>query len=331
MIKATVIGNTSWGNTLASLMGNNGVVVNLWARSPDEAKEINKSALSYSSTSNIAEALSESELVLWVVPSQRLRQNISLASQYLEPSMLLISAAKGLEIDTGKRMSQVMAEEVPPALEKQICALSGPNLAKEIAQGLPAAAMIASHNIAIAERVRDLISSPRFLLFPTSDITGVELGGALKNIVALGAGMIDGLGLGDNAKAAFVTWSWEEVISLGTALGARVETFYGLAGLGDFVATCASNLSRNHHVGFELAKGRHLKEITDSMSQVAEGIYTSMAIHKIIPKLNLETPIINCIYQILFENVAASKALVDFGNLTGNVCNPNNTTQGNLA
>ncbi len=245
--------------------------------------------------------------------------------------MLLISAAKGLEIDTGKRMSQVMAEEVPSTFEKQICALSGPNLAKEIAQGLPAAAMIASQNIAIAERVRDLISSPKFLLFPTSDITGVELGGALKNIVALGAGMIDGLGLGDNAKAAFVTWNWKEVISLGAALGAQVETFHGLAGLGDFVATCVSNLSRNHYVGFELAKGRPLKEITDSMSQVAEGIYTSMAIHKIIPKLNIETPIINRVYQVLFENLPANEALADFGNLTANARNLKVTTQGSRA
>jgi glycerol-3-phosphate dehydrogenase (NAD(P)+) len=331
MIKATIIGNTSWGNTLASLIGNNGVTVSLWARSPEKAKEINKNARSYSSTSNIAEALNKSELVLWVVPSQRLRQNVSLASQYLEPSMLLISAAKGLEIDTGKRMSQVMAEEVPSALEKQICALSGPNLAKEIGQGLPAAAMIASQNIAAAERVRDLINSPKFLLFPTSDITGVELGGALKNIVALGAGMIDGLGLGDNAKAAFVTWSWEEVISLGVALGAQVETFYGLSGLGDFVATCISNLSRNHHVGFELAKGRTLKEITDSMSQVAEGIYTSQAIHKLIPKLNLETPIINLIYRVLFEKLPASEALLDFGNLRVNARNFKNQTQNSRA
>ena len=318
MFKATIIGNTSWGNTLASLLASNRLTVNLWARNPDEAREVNERGLCYYATSDIKEALYGATLALWVVPSQSLRRNVSLASKYLEPSMLLISAAKGLEIDSGKRMSQVIVDEVTPAFGKHVCALSGPNLAKEVAQGLPAAAMIASEDIAIAERARDLISSPKFLLFPTSDITGVELGGALKNIVALGAGMIDGLGLGDNAKAAFVTWSWNEVISLGTALGAKIETFYGLAGLGDFVATCVSNLSRNHHVGFELAKGRSLKEITDSMSQVAEGVHTAMAIHKLIPKLNLRTPIINYIYQVLFENLPAKEALADFSNLTIN-------------
>ena len=318
MFKATIIGNTSWGNTLASLLASNKLTVNLWARNPDEAREVNERDLGYYATSDIKEALYGATLALWVVPSQSLRRNVSLASKYLEPSMLLISAAKGLEIDSGKRMSQVIVSEVTPALGNHVCALSGPNLAKEVAQGLPAAAMIASEDIATAERARDLISSPKFLLFPTSDITGVELGGALKNIVALGAGMIDGLGLGDNAKAAFVTWSWNEVISLGTALGAKIETFYGLAGLGDFVATCVSNLSRNHHVGFELAKGRSLKEITDSMSQVAEGVHTAMAIHKLIPKLNLKTPIINYIYQVLFENLPAKEALADFSNLTTN-------------
>jgi glycerol-3-phosphate dehydrogenase (NAD(P)+) len=318
MFKATIIGNTSWGNTLASLLASNKLTVNLWARNPNEAREVNERDLGYYATSDIKEALNGATLALWVVPSQSLRWNVSLASKYLEPSMLLISAAKGLEIDSGKRMSQVIVSEVTPALGKHVCALSGPNLAKEIAQGLPAAAMIAAEDIATAERARDLISSPKFLLFPTSDITGVELGGALKNIVALGAGMIDGLGLGDNAKAAFVTWSWNEVISLGTALGAKIETFYGLAGLGDFVATCVSNLSRNHHVGFELAKGRSLKEITDSMSQVAEGVHTAMAIHKLIPKLNLKTPIINYIYQVLFENLPAKEALADFSNLTTN-------------
>ena len=160
--------------------------------------------------------------------------------------------------------------------------------------------------------------SERFRLYSNSDIIGVELGGALKNIVALGAGMIDGLGLGDNAKAAFVTWSWNEVISLGTALGAKTETFYGLAGLGDFVATCVSNLSRNHHVGFELARGHSLEEITNSMSQVAEGVHTTKAIHKLMPELNLKTPIINCIYKVLFENLPAKEALADFGKLTIN-------------
>jgi glycerol-3-phosphate dehydrogenase (NAD(P)+) len=232
--------------------------------------------------------------------------------------MILISAAKGLEINSGKRMSQVIAEEVPPALETSICAISGPNLAKEISAGLPAAAMIAAKNITLAEKVRDMLSSPKLLLFPTSDLTGVELAGALKNIIALGAGMMDGLQLGDNAKAAFITWSWKEVVILGTNLGAKFETFYGLAGLGDFVATCASNLSRNHHVGYELAQGRSLKEIVESMSQVAEGVHTLMAVDKLLHGLDAKTPIIHCIYQILFENLSVKEAFADFNKLLNN-------------
>ncbi|HUS04220.1 MAG TPA: NAD(P)H-dependent glycerol-3-phosphate dehydrogenase [Dehalococcoidia bacterium] len=316
MPKATIIGNTTWGNTLAALLSSKGVEVRLWARSQVEAEGLNRKLYSYSSTSRIEEALKGSDLVIWVVPSQKLRQNVALAKDYLTNLMLLVSAAKGLEVDSGKRMSQVMAEEIAPALKQHICVLSGPNLAREIALGLPAASMVAAQDITVAERVRDLMGSPEFSLFTTDDVIGVELGGALKNIVALGAGMIDGLNLGDNAKAAFVTWSWAEVISSGVALGAKSSTFYGLAGLGDLMATCASTLSRNHYVGYELAKGRSLKEITASMSQVAEGVNTAMAVHQIIQKLNLQTPIINLIYQVLFENLPATEALADFGKLT---------------
>jgi len=316
MPKATIIGNTTWGNTLASLLSDKGIAIKLWARSKTAAEELNRKSHNYSSTSHIEEALDGADLVIWAVPSQKLRQNVIQASNYLSNSMLLVSAAKGLERDSSKRMSQVMAEEIAPALRHQICVLSGPNLAKEIAQGLPAASVIAAQDITVAERARALMNSPKFLLLTTDDIIGVELGGALKNIVALGAGMIDGLGLGDNAKAAFITWSWTEVISLGVALGAKVSTFYGLAGLGDLIATCASTLSRNHYVGYELAKGRSWKEISASMTQVAEGVYTAMAVHQIIRKLNLETPIINLIYQVLFENLPATEALADFGELT---------------
>ncbi len=316
MPKATIIGNTTWGNTLAALLSSKGVVVKLWARSEAAAEGLNRELYSYSSTSNIEEALEGSGLVIWVVPSQKLRQNVTLAKSYLTNSMILVSAAKGLEVDGGKRMSQVMAEEIAPTLRQQICVLSGPNLAKEVAQGLPAASMVAAKDITVAERARDLMSSPGFLLFTTDDVIGVELGGALKNIIALGAGMTDGLNLGDNAKAAFITWSWAEVISLGAAMGAKASTFFGLSGLGDLIATCASTLSRNHYVGYELAKGRSLKEITASMSQVAEGVNTAMAVHQIIQKLNLELPIINLIYQVLFENLPATEALADFGKLT---------------
>ena len=310
MPKATIIGNTTWGNTLASLLSSKGITVKLWTRSQAEAEELNQGTRSYSSTNHIQEAIDEADLIIWAVPSQKLRQNVTQTKNYLTNSMLLISAAKGLEIDSGKRMSQVIAEEIAPALRQQICVLSGPNLAREIAQGLLAASVIASQDIAIAERARELMCSPKFLLSISDDVVGVELGGALKNIIALGAGMIDGLDLGDNAKGAFIAWGWNEVVSLGVSLGAKASTFYGLAGLGDLITTCSSTLSRNHYVGYELAKGRSLSEISASMSQVAEGVTTTMAAYHLARNQGLKLPITNLIYEILFEGLPLSQALI---------------------
>jgi len=314
-LKVTIIGNTSWGNTLGALLSDKGAAVKLWARSEAEAKELNQGRRSYSSTSHIGEALNGADLTIWAVPSQKLRQNVSQAKDYLTNSMLLMSAAKGLEVNSGKRMSQVLAEEIAPSLRGQICVLSGPNLAKEIAKALPAASVIAAQDISLAERARELMESPKFFLSTSADVIGVELGGALKNIIALGAGMIDGLVLGNNAKGAFIAWGWAEVVSLGVTLGARAGTFYGLAGLGDLIATCASTLSRNHYVGYELAKGRSLSEISASMPHVAEGVATTAAAHQLAKNQGLKLPIINLIYGILFEGLSPSQALIDFKEL----------------
>jgi glycerol-3-phosphate dehydrogenase (NAD(P)+) len=314
-LKVTIIGNTSWGNTLGALLSDKGAAVKLWTRSEAEAKKLNQGRHNYSSTSHIGEALSEADLAIWAVPSQKLRQNVSQAKNYLTNSMLLMSAAKGLEVSSGKRMSQVLAEEIAPSLRGQICVLSGPNLAGEIAQGLPAASVIAAQDVALAERAKELMESPKFVLSTSDDVIGVELGGALKNIIALGAGMIDGLGLGDNAKGAFIAWGWAEVVSLGVTLGARASTFYGLAGLGDLITTCASNLSRNHYVGYELAKGRSLSEISASMTHVAEGVATTVAAHQLAKNQGLKLPIINLIYGILFEGLPPSRVLSKFKGL----------------
>lgn len=322
MPKATIIGNTTWGNTLGTLLSGKGITVKLWARSEAEAEELNQGRHSYSFTSCIEEAVDGADLVIWAVPSQKLRENVSQFKDYLTSSMILISAAKGLEMNSGKRMSQVITEEIALALGQQICVLSGPNLAREIAQGLPAASIIAAENIAVAERAQRLMDSPKFLLFTTDDVIGVELGGALKNVIALGAGVIDGLGLGDNAKAAFITWGWAEAVSLGVTLGAKASTFYGLAGLGDLIATCSSTLSRNHHVGYELAKGRALSEILASMSQVAEGVTTTMAVHQLAKNHGLKLPITNLIYEILFEGLPLSQAVIKLRELAGSYYQP---------
>jgi glycerol-3-phosphate dehydrogenase (NAD(P)+) len=318
MPKVTIIGNTSWGNTLGVLLSDKGAAVKLWTRSEAEAKELNQERRSYFSTNNIGEALNGTNLIIWAVPSQKLRENVNQTRDYLTHSMLLMSAAKGLELNSGKRMSQVLAEEIAPSLRGQICVLSGPNLAKEIAQGLPAASVIAAQDVSLAEGARELMESPKFLLSISDDVIGVELSGALKNIIALGAGMMDGLGLGDNAKGAFIAWGWTEVVSLGVALGAKADTFYGLAGLGDLIATCSSTLSRNHYVGYELAKGRSLSEISASMPHVAEGVATAAAAHQLTRNQGLDLPIINLTYGILFENLPPSRALIEFKELAAN-------------
>ena len=312
MSQVAVIGTTSWGNTLGLVFAGKGLAVRMWARTEAEAARLREQELTgnpsgaalspqLSITSQLAEALAGAAVVILAVPSQRMRQNIGLVRDYLDRSMLLVSAAKGLELDSHKRMSQVIAEEAPPDFRANICVLSGPNLSREVRRGLPAAAVVAAEDQAVAERAQKLLSTEKFCLYTSTDIVGVELGGALKNIVALGAGIVDGLGFGDNTKAAFITRGLIEVAALGVALGAHPLTFTGLAGLGDTIATCASPLSRNHYVGVELAKGRPLNEIIASMTGVAEGVNTAIGAHSLAEEHGLGMPVLEKIYQVLFK------------------------------
>ncbi len=324
MSKVAIIGATTWGNTLGRLLANKGIEVSVWARTEIKAEEMrqqqqgisSKTALAecLSFTSEVDEALHSAEFVIYAVPAQRMRQNVKLISHRLDASMILVSAAKGLEAKTGKRMSEVIAEEVVRVPARRICALSGPNLSGEISQGLPATSVIAGQDIEVARKTQELLDSPNFSVFVSDDIVGVELCGALKNVIALGAGMMDGLELGNNAKAAFIALGWSEVVLLGRALGAKPSTFYGLAGLGDLVATGSSPLSRNHYVGYELGKGRSLGEITASMWHVAEGIDTTIAAHHLVNKLGLKAPIINLVYCVLFESLSPVEISTRFKN-----------------
>jgi len=250
-------------------------------------------------------------VVILAVPSQAMRQNIKLVAPYLTKSVMVVSAAKGLELGSGKRMSQVIAEEINPRFRPNICVLSGPNLAREVLQRLPAATVVAADSGIVARKVQRLLTVPNLCVFTNSDIVGVELGGALKNIIALGAGIADGLGYGDNAKATFMTRGLTEITALGVALGANPLTFSGLAGLGDLVATCASPLSRNHYVGVELTKGRSLTEILNSMTSVAEGVTTTLVARNVAQNLGLEMPIAEKLYQVLYEDVDPRQAAVE--------------------
>jgi glycerol-3-phosphate dehydrogenase (NAD(P)+) len=323
MPKVTIIGTTTWGITLGVVLARKRVEVRLWARTEQEATELRDARFhsdlfsgitiprQLSITSSLPEALADAKAVILVVPSQRMRQNIKAIAKHLNGSMLIVSAAKGLELETNQRMSQVIAEEVNPDFGSNICVLSGPNLSWEILHDLPAAAVVAALDEAVAKKAQKLLNTPGLCLYTNTDVIGVELGGALKNIVALGAGIADGLGYGDNAKAALITRGLTEITALGVALGANPLTFSGLTGLGDLIATCASPLSRNHYVGVELARGRSLEEIIKSMNGVAEGLSTTIVAHNLAQQFGLEMPITEKIYRILYQGLSPRQAALE--------------------
>ncbi|MBA7678466.1 Glycerol-3-phosphate dehydrogenase [NAD(P)+] [subsurface metagenome] len=323
MPRVAIIGTTIWGITLGVVLARRGVEVRLWARTEQEAAELKDARYRFdllsgvilppqlSITSSLSEALADARAVILAVPSQRMRQNIKSVADHLDASMLIVSAAKGLEIGSNKRMSQVIADEINPDFQSDICVLSGPNLSQEILRDLPAAAVVAAWDEAVARKAQRLLNTPNLCLFTNTDVIGVELGGALKNIIALGAGMADGLGYGDNAKAALITRGLTEIAALGVALGANPLTFSGLTGLGDLFATCASPLSRNHYVGVELTKGHSLEEITKSMDGVAEGVSTTIVAHNLAQQFGLEMPITEKIYQVLYHGLSPRQAALE--------------------
>jgi len=329
MLKIAIIGTTTWGITLGLMLAQKGLEVRLWARTEREATELRNTGPNQSQfpgvtfppqlliTSQLTETLADVKAIIMAVPSQTMRENIERIASHLTKSILIVSAAKGLEIGSGKRMSQIIAEEINPRFQSNICVLSGPNLAREVRHNLPAATVAAAEDRSVARKVQRLLTTPNFCVFTNSDVLGVELGGALKNIIALGAGIADGLGYGDNAKAAFMTRGLTEITALGVALGANPLTFSGLTGLGDVIATCTSALSRNHYVGVELTNGRPLTEILDSMTEVAEGVSTTLVARNLAQQLELEMPITEKIYQVLYENADPRQAAINlFG---GNV------------
>lgn len=323
MPKIAIIGTTTWGMTLGIVLANKRQQVKLWARTKQEAFELTNAGPNaaqlpdvvfppqLSVTSSLSEALAGVNAVILVVPSQSMRQNIKLVAKHLDEAMLIVSAAKGLEIGSRQRMSQVIADEIEPRFRSNICVLSGPNLSAEILGNLPAATVVAAEDEAIARKAKKLLTTLNLCVYTNTDVVGVELGGALKNIIALGAGIADGLGYGDNAKAALITRGLTEMTALGVALGANPLTFSGLAGLGDLIATCASPLSRNHYVGVELAKGHSLKEITDSMTGVAEGVSTTLVVWNLAREMGLEMPITETIYRVLYEGADLRQAATE--------------------
>jgi glycerol-3-phosphate dehydrogenase (NAD(P)+) len=319
--RVAVIGTTSWGTTIAIMLTRKGLAVSLWARTEEEAEKLNSEKGNtirlpgfpfpegLRATASLDEALDKAGLVIFAVPSQDMRRNVSLVREHLGSSTLILSVAKGLEVESVKRMSQVLSEEVTPRFHRNICVLSGPNLSREIARGLPAVTVVAAYDAAVAARVQKIMATPLFRVYTNTDVVGVELGGALKNIIALAAGMVDGLEYGNNTKAGLITRGLAEITRLGVAAGANPLTFAGLAGLGDLVATCASPLSRNRFVGQELAKGRDLKGILSSMMGIAEGVTTTVAALKLASELNVEMPIAEQVFRVLFKGLDVRQAV----------------------
>jgi glycerol-3-phosphate dehydrogenase (NAD(P)+) len=311
MTTVTVIGATTWGNTVGSLLAKKNIDVRIWARTEARVKQftmLQEKALKDnpdigrpSFTGNIKTAVTGADVVIFAVPAQTVRHTVWLIKDDITPEMVIVSLAKGLESHDGKRMTEVILEEVATSPEL-VCVLSGPNLSQEINRGLPATSILATSDNSTAVKMQELFNAPNFAVFISHDVVGVEVCGALKNVIALGAGMVDGLGLGNNAKATLITFGWNEAVKLGVEMGASLSTFYGLAGLGDLITTSAGSLSRNHYVGREVATGRTLAEVKAAMANIAEGPDTAVAVHRLNHKLKLELPIIELIYRILYQS-----------------------------
>jgi glycerol-3-phosphate dehydrogenase (NAD(P)+) len=321
MMEAAVIGAGGWGTALAVLLADKGCRVSFWMRRQEVYKKIilkrtNEDYLpdvklreTIFPTVDLEEALRGKQLVIFAVPSHGLRTVAAAAASYMSPHTVVVNAAKGLEDPGRLRLSQVLQEELPEELHGRIAVISGPNHAEEVSRGLPSATVAASSVQETARQVQEALMTPYFRVYTNPDLVGVELGGALKNVIALGAGIVDGLELGDNAKATLVTRGLAEMTRLGTALGARARTFAGLAGLGDLYVTCSSLHSRNRAVGFKLGQGMRWGEIAAGMRTVAEGVNTTRAAAELSRKIGVEMPITAEIYRVLFEGKLPQEAV----------------------
>lgn len=321
MRKITIVGAGGWGTALAILLGKKGFDVTLWARREDFCLELqkNRENIKYlpgvlipanvKFTSDIKDAVEGAELVTIVTPSMVMRETIKKIKPYLTNKTVVVSAAKGFEQDTLLRMSEVMQDVL--GTEHPIAVLTGPNHAEEVGRDIPTATVVAAHKRVIAEFVQEIFMSPKFRVYTNPDVIGAELAGSLKNIIALAAGITDGLGYGDNSKSALITRGLTEIARLGSAMGADVLTFAGLAGVGDLIATCTSKHSRNWNCGFKLGKGKNLEEILKESNKVVEGVRTTLITKDLAEKYGIEMPITTQLYKVLYENKDPRTAVVD--------------------
>jgi glycerol-3-phosphate dehydrogenase (NAD(P)+) len=325
--RAAVIGAGAWGTTLALLLAQRGLPVMLWAYEAPVVDAIRRKHENVQflpgislppdlrATSSLEEAIHEADLLIFAVPSHAARSVLTrlapLLTKPLSKPLPIISATKGIEEGTLALMSDVIQQTLPGPRRHTIAVLSGPSFASEVAKGQPTAVVLASQDHEATQRLQALLMTGQFRVYTGTDVIGVQLGAALKNVVAIAAGVVDGLGLGHNARAALITRGLAEMIRLGVAMGADIRTFYGLAGMGDLVLTCTGPLSRNHGVGMRLGKGDQLTTILGDTHTVAEGIHTSRAALGLANRFGVEMPIVQEVCAVLFDGKSPSTAVAD--------------------
>jgi glycerol-3-phosphate dehydrogenase (NAD(P)+) len=323
MKRAAVLGAGAWGTALAKVLSDKGEKVALLARRPELASAIARArenerylpgvplAPELEVTADLGEALRGASLVVLAVPSHALREAVSTVSGLLPVGAPIVTATKGIENDSLMLMHEVILDVLGPAFDQRIAVLSGPSFAHEVGVGLPTAIVVASNSSSVAEDVQQRFANDRLRVYTSDDPIGVELGGALKNVIAIAAGACDGLGYGHNSRAALITRGLAEIVRLSMAKGGNALTLAGLAGLGDLVLTCTGELSRNRTVGFELGRGRTLPEVLAGLGHVAEGVKTAKSAYDLGRKCNVEMPITTEVYQVLYEGKSPKQAVSD--------------------
>lgn len=318
-----VIGAGAWGTALALLLAGKGIDVTLWMYEKDLAEEAirtreNRVYLpgfplppALKITSDLEAAVRNKPYLVTVVPSHTVRAVSSQFAPFLAPGAVIINASKGIEIETLKPVADVLKDTLPAPFHSRLCFLSGPSFAKEVAKKMPTAVALASYDAAIGKQAQQLMSSPYFRVYTNSDVIGVELGGSVKNVIAIAAGVLEGLGFGHNTLAALITRGLAEMARLGTAMGANPATFSGLAGMGDLVLTCTGDLSRNRTLGTRLGKGERFEDIMKGMKTVAEGVKTAKATRELARRHGVEMPVVEEVYRIIYEAKEPGQALRD--------------------